>query len=386
MNPILTLTDEQQMIQETARRFSDTELAPNAMKLDQTAEYPVEMFKKMGELGFMGLVIPAEYGGTGTDTVSYAIVIEELARGCGSTALGVAAHNSLACGPIVLMGSEAQKKRYLPELASGEAIGAFCLTEPQAGSDASNTKTTAVRKGDKYILNGTKIYVTNGGWARYLVATAVTDPGKGANGISAFVIENDFPGFVIGTREKKLGLRASGTFEIVFDNCEVPKENLLGTEGGGFRTFMKTLEGGRISIGAFALGLAQAAMDAAIKFGMDRRQFDTPIADFQATQMKIADMATEIHAARLLVHDAARRKDAGEEFGRYASMCKLFASEMAMRATNQAIQIHGGYGYCKEYHVERFYRDVKLAEIGEGTSEIQRIIIARSVLGQYQGE
>jgi alkylation response protein AidB-like acyl-CoA dehydrogenase len=382
MNQTLTLTEEQQMIQETARRFAESELVPRAGHLDETAEYPVEMFARMGELGFMGLIVPAEYGGTGTDTTSYAIVIEELARACGSTALGVAAHNSLACGPIVIMGSEAQKKKYLPPMASGEAIGAFCLTEPQAGSDSSNTKTTAVPKGDKFILNGTKAFVTNGGWARYLVATAVTDPGKGAKGISAFIIENTFPGFVVGTKEKKLGLRASGTFEIVFDNCEVPKENLLGPLGGGFRAFMKTLEGGRISIGAFALGIAQAAMEASIKFGRDRKQFDTPITEFQATQMKIADMATEIHAARLLIHDAARRKDAGEEFGRYASMCKLFASEVAMRVTNQAIQIHGGYGYCREYGVERYYRDAKLAEIGEGTSEIQRIIIARSVLGE----
>lgn len=378
----LTLTDEQQMIQETARRYADTELAPHAGELDRTCEFPVERFRKMGELGFMGLVVPVEYGGTGTDTVSYSIVIEELARGCGSTALGVAAHNSLACGPITMMGNEAQKRRYLPELASGEAIGAFCLTEPQAGSDASNTKTTAVRKGDKYILNGTKVFVTNGGWARYLVATAVTDASAGPSGISAFIIENDFPGFVIGTKEKKLGLRASGTFEIVFDNLEVPSENLLGTEGGGFKTFMKTLEAGRISIGAFALGLAQAAMEASIRFGKDRKQFDTRIVDFQATQMKIADMATEIHAARLLIRDAARRKDAGEEFARVASMCKLFASEVAMRVTNQAIQIHGGYGYCREYQVERYYRDAKLAEIGEGTSEIQRIIIARSILNE----
>jgi butyryl-CoA dehydrogenase len=382
MSSTPTLTEEQQMIQETARRFADAELVPTAAQLDETGEFPVERFARMGELGFLGLVIPAEYGGMGNDTVSYAIVIEELARGCGSTALGVAAHNSLACGPIVLMGSEEQKRRFLPELASGEAIGAFCLTEPQAGSDASNTRTTAVRKGDKYILNGTKIYVTNGGWARYLVATAVTDPTAGAKGISAFVIENDFPGFVIGSKEKKMGLRASGTFEIVFDNCEVPAANLLGTEGGGFRTFMKTLEGGRISIGAFALGLAQAAMEAAIKFGGERKQFDTPIIEFQANQMKVADMATEIHAARLLVHDAAQRKDRGEEFGRYASMCKLFASEVAMRVTDRAIQMHGGYGYCREYNVERYYRDAKLAEIGEGTSEIQRLIIARSVLGQ----
>ena len=379
MNPT-ALTDEQQMIKETARRFADSELAPIAVQIDESGEYPVEMFAKMGETGFMGLTIPAEYGGTGTDTVSYAIVIEELARVCGSTALGVAAHNSLACGPIILMGSEDQKKKYLPEMATGEAIGAFCLTEPQAGSDASNTKTTAVKKGDKYILNGTKIYVTNGGWARYLIATAVTEPGKGASGISAFIVENDFPGFVIGSKERKLGLRASGTYEIVFDNCEVPKENLLGPEGGGFKTFMKTLEGGRISIGAFSTGIAQGAMEAAIKFGKDRRQFDTPIIDFQINQMKIANMATEIHAARLLVHDAARRKDAGEDFARYASMAKLYASEMSMRVTDQAIQIHGGYGYCREYQVERMYRDAKLGEIGEGTSEIQRIIIARSVL------
>jgi butyryl-CoA dehydrogenase len=239
-----------------------------------------------------------------------------------------------------------------------------------------------VRKGDKYILNGTKIYVTNGGWARYLVATAVTDPSAGPKGISAFIIENDFPGFVIGSKEKKLGLRASGTFEIVFDNCEVPKENLLGTEGGGFKTFMKTLEGGRISIGAFSLGIAQGAMEAAIRFGKDRKQFDTRIVDFQINQMKVADMATEIHAARLLVHDAARRKDAGEEFARYASMAKLYASEMSMRVTTQAIQMHGGYGYCREYQVERMYRDAKLGEIGEGTSEIQRVIIARSILSE----
>ncbi len=376
----ILLNEEQQMIQETARRFAEAELVPNAAHLDQTSEYPVENFKKMGELGFMGLIVPAEYGGTFIDTISYAIVIEELARACGSTALGVAAHNSLACGPILLMGNEAQKQRFLPELASGEAIGAFCLTEAHAGSDASNTKTTAVLKGDKYILNGTKIFVTNGGWARYLVATAMTDPSKGSKGISAFIVENDAPGFVVGSKEKKLGLRASGTFEILFQDCEVPKANLLGTEGGGFRTFMKTLEAGRISIGAFSLGIAQAAMEATIKFGKDRKQFDTRIVDFQSSQLKIADMATEIHAARLLVHDAARRKDAGEEFGRYASMAKLYASEMSMRVTNQAIQLHGGYGYCKDYHVERFYRDAKLGEIGEGTSEIQRIIIARSVL------
>ena len=374
------LTEEQLMIQETARKFAESELKPIAEEIDKKMEYPVEMFKKMGEVGFMGLMVPAEYGGTGTDTVSYAIVIEELARACASSALGVAAHNSLACGPISLMGTEEQKQKFLPELATGEAIGAFCLTEPHCGSDASAIKTTAVLKGDKYILNGTKTYVTNGGWARYLVATAVTDPAKGAKGISAFIIENDFPGFIVGSKERKLGVRASGTYEIVFENCEVPKANLLGPEGEGFTAFMKTLEGGRISIGSLAVGIAQAAMEAAIAFGSDRKQFGKAITEFQATQMKLADMATEIHAARLLVHDAASRRDAGEEFGRYASMAKLYASEMAMRATNHAVQIHGGYGYVREYHVERFYRDAKLTEIGEGTSEIQRIIIARSLL------
>ncbi len=379
---MLQLTEEQSMVQEMARRFAETELKPIAAEIDETAEYPVDLFAKMGELGLMGLTTPAEYGGTGTDTVTYAIVIEELARACGSTALGVAAHNSLACGPLALMGSEAQKNKFLPELASGQAIGAFCLTEPQAGSDASNTQTTAVRKGDKFVLNGTKIYVTNGGWARYLIATAVTDPEKGAQGISAFVIENDFPGFIVGTKEKKLGLRASGTFEIVFDNCEVPAENQLGTEGTGFRTFMKTLEGGRISIAAFSLGLAQRAMEEAIAYGKDRKQFGKSLTQFQAIQHKIANMGTEIHAARLMTHHAARLKDQGEDFGMYSSMAKLYASEMAMRVTTDAIQVHGGYGYVREYPVERLYRDAKLGEIGEGTSEIQRMIIARKLLAE----
>jgi butyryl-CoA dehydrogenase len=377
----MQLTEEQLMIQDTARKFAESELKPIAEEIDRTMEYPVEMFKKMGEIGFMGLTVPAEYGGTGTDMVSYAITIEELSRACASTGLGVAAHNSLACGPLIILGTEEQKQKYLPGLASGEAIGAFCLTEPHAGSDAANIKVTATKKGDKYILNGTKTYVTNGGWARYLITTALTDPEKGADGISAFIIENEFPGFVVGTKEKKLGVRASGTFEIVFEECEVPAANLLGgIEGGGFKAFMKTLEGGRVSIGAMALGIAQASYDAALAFSHDRKQFGQPISKFQATQMKLADMATGIHAARLMVYDAAARKDRGEEFGMYASMCKLFASELAIKVADQAVQIHGGFGYCREYHVERFYRDAKLTEIGEGTSEIQRIIIARNLL------
>ena len=376
----MLLTEEQLMIQDTARKFAESELKPIAEEIDRTMEYPVEMFKKMGEIGFMGLTVPAEYGGTGTDTISYSITIEELSRACASTGLGVAAHNSLACGPIIILGSEEQKQKYLPELASGEAIGAFGLTEPGCGSDASAITTTATLKGDKYVLNGTKTFVTNGGWARYVVVTAVTDPDQGHNGISAFIVENDSPGFIVGTKETKLGVRASGSFEIVFEGCEVPKENLLGPEGGGFKAFMKTLEGGRISIGAMALGIAQASLDASLEFSQDRKQFGRAISEFQATQMKLADMSTGIHAARLMVYDAARRKDEGEDFGPYASMCKLFASELAVRAADQAVQIHGGFGYCREYHVERYYRDAKLTEIGEGTSEIQRIIIARNLL------
>ncbi len=376
----MQLNEEHLMIQDTARKFAEAELKPIAEEIDRTMEYPVEMFKKMGEIGFMGLTVPAEYGGTGTDTISYSITIEELSRACASTGLGVAAHNSLACGPIIFLGSEEQKQKYLPELASGEAIGAFGLTEPGCGSDASAITTTATLKGDKYVLNGTKTFVTNGGWARYVVATAVTDPDQGPKGISAFIVENDFPGFVVGTKETKLGVRASGTYEIVFEECEVPKENLLGPEGGGFKAFMKTLEGGRISIGAMALGIAQASLDASLEFSQDRKQFGRAISEFQATQMKLADMSTGIHAARLMVYDAARRKDEGEDFGPYASMCKLFASELAIRAADHAVQIHGGFGYCREYHVERYYRDAKLTEIGEGTSEIQRIIIARNLL------
>jgi len=376
----MQLTEEQTMIQDMARKFAENELMPIAAEIEQSMEYPVEMFAKMGELGFMGLTIPAEYGGTGTDMVSYAIVIEELSRACASTGLGVAAHNSLAAGPLVYLGSEEQKQKYLPGLATGETIGCFGLTEPHAGSDASNCKTMAVKKGDKYILNGTKTFVTNGGWAKTMVATATTDPEKGAKGISAFVLESGFPGFVVGAKEKKLGVRASGTWEIVFEDCEVPVENRLGPEGGGFPGFMKTLEGGRVSIGAMAVGIAQASLECALEFAQDRKQFGKAISEFGATQEKLADMATEIHAARLMVRDAAMRKDRGEEFGKYASMCKLFASEAAMRASNHAVQIHGGFGYTKEYAAERHYRDAQLTTIGEGTSEIQRMVIARTML------
>lgn len=377
---LLEVTDEQQMIREMARKFAETELKPIAAEIDKKGEYPVDLFKKMAEVGFMGLTVPAEYGGAGVDTMCYSIVIEELSRVDASTGLSVAAHNSLSMMPILLAGSEAQKKKYLPQLASGEAIGAFCLTEPQAGSDASATRTRAELKGDKYYLSGTKVYVTNGGFARYLVATAVTDADAGVDGIDAFIIENDFPGFQVGTIEDKLGCRASCTAEIVLDNCELPKENLLGDGSRGFRTFMKTLEGGRISIGAMAVGIAQGALEEATNYAKDRHQFGKPIAKFQAIQHMLATMATEIHAARLMVYHASRLKDAGKPFAKEASMAKLFASEMSMRACDKALQIHGGYGYTKDYPVERFYRDAKVCEIGEGTSEIQRMIIARHIL------
>jgi butyryl-CoA dehydrogenase len=376
----MEFTEEQEMIRDMARKFAETEVRPIAGEMDRKQEYPLELIEKMAALGFMGLVVPGEYGGTGTDTLSYSIVVEELSRVCGSTGLTVAAHNSLGAMPIIIAGTEEQKKKYLPPIASGEAVACFGLTEPGAGSDASGTKTRAELKGDKYIINGTKIYVTNGGMAKYMVATAVTDPSKGVHGISAFIIDRDFPGFSVGSLEKKLGVRASSTAEIVFDDCEVPKENLLGEEGEGFRIFMKALDGGRISIGAMAIGLAQGAMDAAVSYAKERYQFGKPISEFQAIQEKIADMATEIRAARLMVYDVSRLKDAGKPFTIESAMCKLYASEMAMRVTTNAIQIHGGYGYTTDYPVERFFRDAKLTEIGEGTSEIQRLIIARNYL------
>lgn len=376
----LELTEEQEMIKDMARKFADSELKPIAHEIDQSAEYPVEMFKKMAEVGFMGLTVPVEYGGAGVDTVCYSIVIEELARACASTALGVAAHNSLAMTPILKAGNEEQKKKYLPPLASGEVIGSFCLTEPDAGSDAAGTKTRAELKGDKFILNGTKIYVTNGGFASTFVATARTEPGTGVDGISAFILENNFPGFKVGTIEKKLGCRASCTAEIVLEDCEVPKENQLGAGGGGFRTFMETLYGGRISIAAMAVGIAQGAYEEAVQYSKDRKQFGKSLSKFQAIQHMIANMATEIHAARLMVHHASKLRDADKPYVVEGSMAKLFASEMATRVCDKALQIHGGYGYTTEYAVERMYRDVKVCEIGEGTSEIQRHIISREIL------
>lgn len=362
------------------RKFALEVVEPRAKEIDETGEFPWDTVKKMAEMGLMGICFPAEYGGAGLDTLCYAIAVEEISRVCGSTGITLAAHVSLGVYPIHAFGTEEQKRKYLVPLAKGEKIGAFGLTEPNAGSDAGATETTAVRDGDSYVLNGTKIFITSAGVAEVCIATALTERGKGTKGISAFIVEKGTPGFSVGTTEKKLGLRGSETAEIVFEDCRVPKENLLGREGQGFGIFMASLDGGRISIGAMALGIAQGALDASIKYSKERKQFGRSICDFQAIQWMLADMATEIVAARHLVYYAARCKDRGQRTTVESSMCKLYAAEAAMRATTKAIQIHGGYGYMKDYPVERYFRDAKLTEIGEGTSEIQRLVIARELI------
>jgi butyryl-CoA dehydrogenase len=336
----------------------------------------------MAELGLLGLPYPEKYGGGGGDYLSYAIAVEEIARACGSTGLIYAAHVSLGCGPIYYFGSEAQKQKWLPLLCSGRGLGAFGLTEPEAGSDAGSTRTTAVRDGDDYVLNGSKMWITSGAIAEVVTCTAKTDPGAGTHGISCFLVEKGMPGFIPGKNEPKMGLKGSVTSALSLENCRVPAQNLLGQEGEGFKQMLITLDGGRISIGAMALGLAQAAFDEATRYSKERVQFGQPIARFQAIQWMIADMATEIDAARMLIYRAAALKDAGRPFTKEAAMAKLYASEVAERAAFKAIQIHGGYGYSREYPVERIYRDQRLCTIGEGTSEIQRLVIARQVLGK----
>jgi len=375
------LTEEQQMIRKMVRDFAEKEIAPIAQETDKKAEFPWELIHKMARLGLLGLPIPEEYGGAGADNVSFAIALEEIARACGSTAITLDAHTSLASEPIYLFGSEAQKRKYLVPLARGEKLGAFGLTEPEAGSDAGATKTRAVLDGDEWVINGQKILITNGSIAGVVVVTAVTDPEKGTRGISSFIVEKGTPGFRPGRDEEKMGLKGSVTSELFFEDCRVPKENLLGQEGQGFKQFLITLDAGRIAIAAMALGLAQGAFEKAVAYSRERVQFGQPIAKFQAIQWMIADMATEIDAARLLVYRAAWLKDKGVRFTREAAMAKLYASETAERACYKALQIHGGYGYTKEYDVERMYRDQRLCAIGEGTSEIQRLVIARQVLG-----
>jgi len=377
------LNEEQEMFRKTIREFAEKEIMPRAQEIDLKGEFPWDIIRKMADLGLMGLPFPEEYGGAGGDAISYAIAVEEIARASGSVAITYSAHISLACSPIYLFGTEEQKRKYLIPMARGEKIGAFGLTEPGAGSDAAAIKTRAVLDGDEWVINGQKIFITNGSIADVVVIAAVTDPAKGKRGISNFIIEKGTPGFRVGREEDKMGLRGSVTSELIFENCRVPKENLLGKEGEGYKQFLITLDGGRIGIGAMAVGLGMAALEAAAKYAKERVQFGQPIAEFQAIQWMIADMATELEAARLLVLRAAWLKDQGRRFTKEAAMAKLFASEAAVRACYKAIQIHGGYGYTKDYPVERFYRDARLTTIGEGTSEIQRLVIARSILESF---
>jgi len=380
---MIPFTEEHRMLRETVRKYANDKLAPRAIELDQQKQYPHEAVKEMGELGLLGAYFPEEYGGSGMDFVTFIIGMEEINRVCGNTGITYTAHTSLCMAPIADLGTEEQKEKYLPPLASGEHIGCFGLSEPEAGSDAGNCKTTAIRDGDHYVVNGAKQWITNARQAKTMVATVKTDPSqRRSRGISALIIDMETPGVSVPKVEDKLGLRGSSTCQIFFDNARVPVQNLLGEENTGFGTFMQTLEGGRVGIGAMALGLAQGAYERSVAYMKERKTFDKLLAQHQALQFALADMATEIEAARLMVYRAAFMKAAGQPFGKEASMAKLFASEVAMRATEMAIQIHGGYGYTVEYEVERFWRDAKLCTIGEGSSEILRMVIARHILGR----
>jgi len=375
------LTEDQELIRSTIRDFAEHEVRPGAAARDRDSDFPADLLKQLGGMGFMGAVIPVEYGGADIDSIAYALVIEELARVDASLAVTVAVHNSVGAYPIVRWGTEEQKRRYLPPMAAGEALGAFALTEPQAGSDAANLKCRAVRDGDRYIVNGVKAWCTNGPVADTIVLMAVTDPGQGSKGISAFILEAGTPGFQAGTIEDKMGLRSSKTSELVLDNCAIPAANRLGNEGDGLKVALSVLCASRTGIGAQAVGIAQGAFEEALRYAKVREAFGQPLAGFQATQFKLADMATRIEAARLLVlYAASRTEDVDRRIFRYSSMCKLFASEMANEVVAQAVQIHGGYGFSREYPVERFYRDARVTTIYEGTSEIQRLVIARELL------
>ena len=362
------------------REFAEKEIEPKAQEADEKAQFPYENIKKVAQLGLLGMVVPPEYSGTGIDTLKYAIAVEELSRVCGSTGITVAAHNSLAISPLYLFGSEEQKKKYIPPLAKGEKLGAFGLTEPDAGSDAGGTKTTAVLKGDSYVINGSKCFITNASVAETFIITAVTDKTKGTKGISSFVLEKGMKGFTVGKKENKMGIRGSDTATLHFEDLKVPRENLLGKEGEGFKQFLVTLDSGRISIGAMALGIAQGAFEKALKYAKETTQFEKPLIESQAIQFKLADMATQIEAARHLIYHAAFLEDRGQKYVKESAMAKLFASEIGRFVTYEAIQIFGEYGYSRRYPVERYLRDVKLCEIGEGTSEIQRLVIFRELI------
>lgn len=373
-------SDELLEIKRTAREFAENEIRPHIMEWDEQQVFPRDTLLKLGELGFMGVLIPTEYGGAGLGYVEYAAIIEELSRVDGSIGISVAAHNSLCTGHIHTFGSESQRQRFVTPLAKGEKIGAWSLTEPEAGSDAGGTQTTARIDGDHWILNGQKTFTTHGTYGDICVAMAVTDKAAGHHGISAFIVEKGTPGFHAGKKENKLGLRASDTSTVIFEDCRIPKDNLLGEPGHGFIDALSVLDGGRISIAALGLGMAQGAFEAALHYSKQRKQFGQAIAEFQAIQFKLTDMATEIDAARLLTQRAAWMKDQGMKTTLQSSMAKLYAGEVAVRVANECVQIHGGYGYIKEYPAEKYYRDVKLCTIGEGTSEIQRIVIARELL------
>jgi butyryl-CoA dehydrogenase len=375
------LSPQHEEIRRTVREFADRRIAPVADELERKGEFPMEIIREAASLGLLGVPYPEEIGGTGLDSLAYAITVEELSRVSGSVGIIVSAHTSLGCNPLWLAGTDEQKERYLRPMASGEVIGAYGLTEPGAGSDSRGTRTRARREGDEWILDGGKRFITNAGVAGTYIVTAVTDREQESGKISAFIVEADTPGFSIGRMEEKMGLHASNTGELIFEGCRIPVENLLGTEGEGDKLFLKTLDGGRIGIASMALGLAQAAYEAASAYAKERQQFGRPIGTFQGVAFKIADMATEIDAARLMTYRAAWLKDNGRPYSTEAAMAKLFASEVAQRATNDAVQVHGGYGYITEYKVERYLRDAKLTEIGEGTSEIQRMVIARNLLG-----
>lgn len=373
------LTRDQKMIRDVVRDFAEQEIAPRATEIDRTGMFPLDIINKMSEMDLMGLPFPEEYGGAGADYVSYCLAVEEISRACGSTGLTYEAHISLGCMPIYLFGTQEQKKKYLTMLCRGECVGAFGLTEPEAGSDAGGTKTTAELDGNEWVINGSKCFITNASYAKFVTITAVTDKTRGRKGISAIIVPTDAPGFTIRSSYEKMGLHGSNTTELFFDNVRVPRENLVGNLNEGFKQFLKVLDGGRVAIAAMAVGIAQACLDASLKYAHQRVQFGRSISKFQAIQFKLADMAVNIELARLMYLKAAWLKDNGQPYSKEAAIAKLFASEMATRAALDAIQIHGGYGYMKEFPVERYLRDAKLLEIGEGTSEVQRLVIARQI-------
>ena len=374
------LSEEHIMIRDAARDFAQTELLPGVIERDETQTFPHQQIKKMGELGFLGMMVSPEYGGGGMDTIAYILAMEEISKVDASASVVMSVNNSLVCWGIEKFGTEAQKQKYLTKLATGEIIGAFCLSEPEAGSDATSQSTTAIDKGDHYLLNGTKNWITNGNSASVYIVIAQTDVNKGHRGINAIIVEKGMDGFVVGPKENKMGIRGSDTHSLMFTDVKVPKENRIGEDGFGFKFAMTTLSGGRIGIAAQALGVASGSLELALKYAKERKSFGKPICEHQAIAFKLADMATEIEAARLLCLRAAWQKDSGIDFTESGAMAKLFCADKAMRITTEAVQIHGGYGFVKEFHVERLMRDAKITQIYEGTSEIQKIVISRSIL------